>query len=212
MGTLKWVLANWQKLAIIILATLLFIMIKSCKGGNAGSFKNDTLSKVVIKYIPIHDTSYIDSPVIIKTIPIEEIPANYMPTSTYDSLKVQYVILRNDFLAKNVYDRKFKVDSFGYVELQDSVFENKLLKSTFIDSLKFPKITITNIITNTTLEGPSTQLYFGLGILGNKTDILSGISGNLLLKTKKDKIYSLGAIYNSNQLYYQFSTYWKIHI
>lgn len=216
--TSKWFSTNWKMLLIGIL--IVIILLQRCGGHSSnvkvGTTKDSVISKKVT-YIPVHDTLYVDTiPPIIKRIPIieSEIPANYIPSGDFDSLKQQYISLRNDFLAKNVYDRKFPIDAIGYVELKDTTNENKLQHFTFISNLKYPVTTVTKTITitDTFLEKPKNQVYIGLGIIGNQSDLLSGVSGGFLLKNKKDQIFGVGAIYDNSELRYELSTYWKIKL
>jgi hypothetical protein len=54
-------------------------------------------------------------------------------------------------------------------------------------------------------------LYIGGGVIGNKTSGVTNLNAGLLLKTKKDKIYSVIVGTNvEGQISYGFQTFWKL--
>ena len=98
--------------------------------------------------------------------------------------------LLKDFFAKNVYKDTLRLpDSLGIVAVTDTITQNKILGRTFNASVKQREIKETLIVK----ELPKTQVYYGFNGGFNKADVVSNIGAGVIIKTKKDKIYQLGA-------------------
>ena len=103
---------------------------------------------------------------------------------------VDTAALLKDFFAKNVYKDTLRLpDSLGIVALTDTITQNKILGRTFNASVKQREIKETLIVK----ELPKTQVYYGFNGGFNKADVVSNIGAGVIIKTKKDKIYQLGA-------------------
>jgi len=118
-------------------------------------------------------------------------------------------ILR-DYYAKRVYKDTFQLDdSLGTVSISDTVHQNKLLGRLFYASINKTIINDKKIVK----ELPKNQLYAG-GEIG--VDRITGINffgPNIVLKTKTDKMFSLGAGINNNRaITIQGGVYWKIKL
>ncbi len=103
---------------------------------------------------------------------------------------VDTAALLKDFFAKNVYKDTLRLpDSLGMVAVTDTITQNKILGRTFNASVKQREIKETLIVK----ELPKTQVYYGFNGGFNKADVVSNIGAGVIVKTKKDKIYQLGA-------------------
>jgi hypothetical protein len=103
---------------------------------------------------------------------------------------VDTAALLKDFFAKNVYKDTLRLpDSLGTVAVTDTITQNKILGRTFNASVKQREIKETLIVK----ELPKTQVYYGFNGGFNKADVVSNIGAGVIVKTKKDKIYQLGA-------------------
>lgn len=158
----------------------------------------------------IHDT--IPGKPIIKKVTItkwDTIP-QYKPDTNYLNLLVQYKNLGDSLFSKKYYSTTYKIDTFGTLIVNDTIYKNKLLNQSIVYDLKIPKKIIK--VTERLPYIPKTQVYLGFGGLGNKNDILNAVETNLLLKTKKDKLYSIGvqkSLLNS-EFNYKFNYYIKL--
>lgn len=100
----------------------------------------------------------------------------------YDSILMEY-------FAKKVYSDTINLGGYGFVYIKDTMQENAILNRMSKSDLKFPSYTSTTIVK----EKPKNQLYLGAkGIIMNGT--IQGIGSGLMLKTKRDRIYGVGAI------------------
>jgi len=103
---------------------------------------------------------------------------------------VDTAALLKDFFAKNVYKDTLRLpDSLGMVAVTDTITQNKILGRTFNASVKQREIKETLIVK----ELPKNQVYYGFNGGFNKADVVSHVGAGVILKTKKDKIYQLGA-------------------
>lgn len=118
-------------------------------------------------------------------------------------------ILRNYF-AKNYYPYNIKT-AYGSLTILDTISQNKILSRTVINNLRIPEVTTTKTIT--IQAKPSLQVYLGGSLLGGKDNVLSGFGPDLLLKTKSDQIYQIGAYYTTEgKIAYRAGLMWKVKI
>lgn len=79
----------------------------------------------------------------------------------------------------------------GFVVIDDTLQKNRI-----IGRRVFSSNTDTTITKTVTIIPPKKNiLYFGISGMGNKNDLLFGAGADLSLKTKSDKIYSIGTKY-----------------
>jgi hypothetical protein len=98
--------------------------------------------------------------------------------------------LLKDYYSKVLYkDVLVLPDSLGTVAVTDTISQNKILGRTFDAKVKQREIKETLIVK----ELPKTQVYYGFNGGFNKSDVVSNIGAGVIVKTKKDKIYQLGA-------------------
>lgn len=166
------------------------------------------VTKVDTLWREVHDTVTKDVPVYV-SIPTKPGP-EYIPSDNCDSLRQQYLVLRDRYLVKNVYVDTIKLDTFGIVQVIDTVQFNKLKKRTRIDDYKIPVIIKETTITKP--ADPVRQLYIGGNLFGNRNS-MQVITPGLLYKNKKDQIYQLNVGLNfDGQITFGLGAYWKIKL
>ena len=108
-------------------------------------------------------------------------------------------------------------DSLGTVAVTDTISHNKIFGRTFNANVKQRVIKETTIVK----ELPKNQVYFGFGGQFNKTDLITGLSTGVILKTKKDKIYQVNLGVSNSTIdgvngefkpYVGAGVYWKIRL
>ena len=160
------------------------------------------------KYITKVETIEVEIPIDIDTLAIVE---KYFSTyQVKDTLNLSYEF------PKGVTDslgNKPKGD-LGFGILTDNISQNSIISRDVDWTFQIPTIYNTSIVK----ELPKTQLYWGLNGGFNREDVITNISGSLLLKTKKDKIFQLGLGVQNNSNIQQLSPYisagmyWKISL
>ncbi len=156
--------------------------------------KTDTIKKEVPVYISIPSKPSI----------------NYIPSDNCDSLRKQYLTLRDKHITRNVYKDTIKLDSIGMITLIDTVQFNKLLKRVTINNYQIPIITKTNTIIKQT--DPKRQLYIGGNLFGDKNQLQLFTPG-LIYKDKKDRMYQVNAGFNfDGSITFGLGAYWKINL
>lgn len=195
---------------ILIVTLLIIILLQRCGGGNP---EHPTAPQITIDTVWVHTDSTITTiPQIIKTIPypvpIDRWSTEYIPDTNYTNLVKQYTELAEKFLASNVYKDSLHIDSLGYILVKDTVSKNLIVGRSFSYDLKYPIIKETKVIP----EKKRNQFYLGGYVQGNQFG-LDGIGANLLLKDKKDKMFSVSAgLTTSGQIMYGVSSFWKIKL
>jgi hypothetical protein len=182
-------------------------------GGNGGNKPVPPIDTVIIK----HDTIQVTKDSLIKSKPKfikgDSIPyamwdTIFLPDTNYEKLRQQYLNNTRELLSKNYYVDSIAYDSNNYVKIWDTIQLNKLhnrsVQFNLMDLIIHDSVIITRTIK------PVNQVYFGLGILGNKVELVKGIEASLMLKTKKDNIYEIKTQHINNQVIYGIGTKWKI--
>jgi hypothetical protein len=193
---------------IVIAALVLTILLqRQCAPGVAPQ-EPVIITKVDTIWKKIHDTVKKNVPIYV-SIPTEPGP-EYIPSSNLDSLRKQYLLLRDKYLVKNVYVDTIKLDTFGIVQVVDTVQFNKLKTRVTVQDYKIP-----TIIKETTIikkADPVRQLYVGSNLFGNQNS-LQAITPGLIYKTKKDQIYQANVGVNfDGSITYGLGMYWKIKL
>lgn len=190
--------------SVLIIVLFLIIILQRCNRTDVPIIapKIDTITKI----ITIHDT-VIGKPKYIKTKPdtIWQTMPEYVPDTNYPGLLKQYTDIGNKLFAQNIYKTKFPIDTFGFVTVFDTVQKNTLIGSKLISDLKIPE----KIITITEQAPPKRQVYVGMALIGNPTDLLNGMQIGALYKDKKDRIFGVHVGYNG-EIQYSLSSYWKL--
>lgn len=151
--------------------------------------------------------TYITQPTLVKSIPEKTKDTVYLPANNYEQLLAQYNKVIEQLLAKNIYSDTIKIDSTGYAYLSDTVYANKLTGRKFTYNLKYP------IITNTTtiIPPPSRQVYIGVGLEGNRQNLIDQFSLRTLYKDRRDRVFGASVGMNvQGQVNYGIQSFWKI--
>jgi hypothetical protein len=168
----------------------------------------------------VHDTTWqIHDKTIIKEVPVlKEIPVShevlvktYQADTNYPGLKKQYEELVKKYASRRVYRDSVKVGTHGYIEVIDTVGENKLGKRTTKDNFKIPIVKETMTITK--YAEPTRQLYVGGGVNSTSLTNFRSVEAGLLYKTKKDQIFGAKvAVAVDGSVTYGVSSYWKVKL
>lgn len=198
-----------DKLSYIAIAALLATIFLQRQCSPSSQEQEPTIvTKVDTIWREVHNTITKNVPVYV-SIPTKPEP-EYIPSDNCDSLRKQYLFLRDRHIVKNVYVDTIKLDTFGIVQIIDTVQFNKLKPRRFISSYKIPTIEKETIITKP--ADPVRQLYFGGNLFGN-TNSLQLLTPGLLYKNKKDQIYQVNVGINFNgSLTFGAGAYWKIKL
>lgn len=128
---------------------------------------------------------------------------------------IQYETLPFDTIAalQQLYTEKRLHDSvptqYGAVIITDTLFANSIQGRSVVTNFTVPVITKTEI--QRIMQKKTAQVYAGIDVQGTGTDLLNGIGPSLLLKTKGDNIYRIGAVWNRQGfLQYGAGMAWKI--
>lgn len=197
---------------LLVLVLVLVIFIQRCgKDGNQlPQNHSDTVYSVQYHYIK--DTSS-SKPIFIKgeRDTILESSVEYIPSDDAAEMKEQFEQLRAELLSRNIFKDQIKIDTFGTIDITDTVQKNQITGRGIIKNLKIPEKITT--ITNTIYPKPKNQFYAGGGIFGNQIQPIQNINAGILFKNKKDQIFGIGAGLNINgQISYGVQSYWKIKL
>lgn len=193
----------------IIIVLLLTLVLSKCGHED----KPLPLPQIIRDTTWIKKDSVINSrPQVIQTIPypVDQISKEYIPDTNYAKLVKQYQEIVAKFLASNISEDSVRIDTFGYVKITDTVFQNMVQNRGIDYKLKLPHITKTVIMPP---PAPKNQVYFGIGIQGNPSTLITQFNGNILFKNKKDQVLGIHAgISPTGTINYGLSTYWKIKL
>jgi hypothetical protein len=105
-------------------------------------------------------------------------------------VNVDTAALLKDYLAKVIYKDTLTLDGgLGTIALTDTITKNRILGRTWDAKVK-ERIIKEELIVK---EPARNQVYYGFNGGFNKADVVSHVGAGVILKTKKDKIYQLGA-------------------
>lgn len=199
--------------SIIIILLLLIILIQRCKSGNNTPLNINTHDTITsIKYVYVKDSGH-SKPIYIKggRDTILENTIEYVPSEEYSDLLEQFNDLKIALLSKNIYKDEIPIDTFGNIKITDTIQRNMVVGRGWTTDIKVPEKTIT--ITNNIYPKPKRQLYIGGGIFLSQNEPVRQINVGLLLKNKKDQIYSVSAgIDLKGTPEFGIHSYWKIKI
>lgn len=171
--------------------------------------------KEVIKEIPsevIHDTIPEEVPVYIEGEDIYHDTTIYVPTF----VQVDTAAILKGFYEKLTYLDTLKLNNNqGFIYLNQTVSENKVLSRTFSSKIK------EKIVREPAPELPpiKTQYYVGLNGALSKDDWVNSLGTSIMMKTKNDRIYQIGVgvanrtvdgITGEFRPYVNGGVYWKI--
>jgi len=197
------------KSILIIGLIILILLMRMCSGGDQSSHpiikvdgKKYELLKRTIDTVTVTKTKVEYRPG--KTI-FKDPPIYITPPTQIDSLAVV-----KEYYSKIVYKDTLNLDEDGgTIAITDTVSQNKIIGRLWKASIKQKTIHDVTIVK----ELPKTQVYIG-GTAGfDEDNIVNFVGPSLLLKTKQDRVYSLGVGYGTDKnISIQAGIYWKIKL
>ena len=201
MATFPKFTGNSFYLIVIAVLVVVIIFLRSCGPGT------EIGEPIITTTI---DTVYVDK-LIEKKVYVPAIKIKVPGDPIYIIEKADTAAILKEYFSKNVYEDKIQLDSFGYILVRDTISENKITSR-----ITEGKYTIPTINKTTTIQlpyKPKTQVYAGIDIAVGSPIGLTYFGPRLILKTKKDQMYAIGAVFNpAGGLQYQFGTAWKIKL
>jgi hypothetical protein len=200
---LKNIFKNFQSLIIIGLIIVIFLL-RECRGEKSPlptepitivkiETKYDTIVETVPTYIPKYKTR-----VKWKTKTVHD------TIEIHDTIPVDTASVLEEYFAAYAYTDTLKKDSVTFI-INDTISQNKILSRGIKYNLVYP----TTII-QTEREVNKRELYVGFGLGGDRQQI-SYAGSELILRTKKDKLYGVGiGVNNSFQPILTFKMNWKV--
>ena len=190
---MKGYFKNIQTLLIVVLAVLLFYQ-KSCS--STPPVEPQTITEVITRWdtLKVATKEYVPKYIKKTVVNIDTFQA---PIDTMSILK--------DYYAKYFYTDTIKVDSLGFIVINDTVTRNLISKRDVQSNIFIPTTTITN-----TTYLYKRELFWGASISGNQEQIQS-INGELMYVNKKRNAYGFGVGVDQNfQPIFTGRLYWKI--
>jgi hypothetical protein len=123
---------------------------------------------------------------------------------------VDTTAILKDYFAKVAYNDTIKVGKYGYILIKDTISENRIASRQKIDKFEIPEITNTTTVTIPPVY--RNQVYIGPEIAGNVLNPINYFGGNILLKTKNDKLYNVGIGVSPGGTTFKIGMGWKIKI
>ncbi len=200
---MKSIFKNFQSLIIIGLIIVIFLL-RECRGEKSPlpaepvtivkiETKYDTIVETVPTYIPKYKTR-----VKWKTKTVHD------TVEIHDTIPVDTASVLEEYFATYAYTDTLKKDSVTFI-INDTISQNKILSRGIKYNLVYP----TTII-QTEREVNERELYVGFGLGGDRQQI-SYAGSELILRTKKEKLYGVGiGINNSFQPILTFKMNWKV--
>lgn len=196
-------------LGVIAILLLIILGMRMCSGKAAPCPEAGKIVK--------RDTAWLersDSTGWIRPVPVTVIPAKVQ----HDTLEVSggTVIKYRDVdtiaILRDYYVIRYYEDStetqYGKVWVKDSVTQNRISRRQWKTSFSLP------VVTNTVqVPAPARwQVYAGISLSGNKESLLNGFGPQIMLKTKRDQLYGVGAqLTTTGRVFYNGSMYFKIN-
>lgn len=154
-------------------------------------------------------------PAVVNVLPpkatVINLPEYQADTSSIQSLRKQFDELVKKHTEQNVYNDTLKIDSLGYVNVKDTVSENKLASRSYNFNIKERLITTTI----TQPYKPRNQVFVGAGIsFIPNTQAIQSVDAGIMFKNKKDAQIGISPTYdfNSKQFGGRISYYNKIKL
>ena len=196
------------KTILILVLIIVILLMRACTSTgdpNKGEIiKVDGKKYIVIKhdidtiYKPVTQVVYKQGNVIFVDKPVYvQVPTN-----------VDTATILQDYYTKYPYKDTLKLtEGLGFIAVNDTIFKNRILNRTFDSHVN--KITIKETLY---LEQPPKVMVFIGGVAGfDKVNLVNFVGPSLLIKDKKDKVYTIGIGYsNAKTVSIQGGIYWKI--
>lgn len=203
-------LNNLDLKSLVILGLIVVILLMRACDDNSTK-PGETIKIVGKKYEVVkREVDTVEVPV--KTVEYRPGKTIYVDSLIYVEVpaKVDTLSILKDYYAKRIYIDTLKLnDSMGYIVVNDTISENSILGRLW--EAQINKTTITEQII--VKELPKNQVYIGLVGGFDRPNIVNFAGPSVLLKTKSDKIYSIGVGYSGNKtVSVQGGIYWKIKL
>lgn len=186
-------------LSTLIILTLIVLLIlqRECNSPQP-SVNSTVITKIETKW----DTLKIDSLVYVPKWKTRTETVHDTIPSNIDTLSIL-----KDYYAKYFYTDTLDLDTLGNIVINDTVSRNIIVSRRIKPNVFIPTTTIHS---NTTTN--KTRLYTGINMSANKQS-LNQAGVNLILKTKKSKMYGVGIGFNRDlQPVISGSLYWEIKL
>ena len=122
-------------------------------------------------------------------------------------IEIDTLNILKDYLATKIFVDTLRIDSMGYVSVRDTISENKIIGREYVSKLRMMIVTNKVIVK----EPSKTQIHAGFGASFDKINLMNSLHGDILIKTKKDKIFSIGlGIDHTSAPFVNTTLYWKI--
>ena len=190
---MKGYFKNIQTLLIVVLAVLLFYQ-KSCS--STPPVEPQTITEVITRWdtLKVATKEYVPKYIRKTIVNIDTFQA---PIDTMSILR--------DYYAKYFYTDTIKVDSLGFIVINDTVTRNLISKRDVQSNIFIPTTTINN-----TIYRYKREFYGGVSV-GATNQAVQNINGELLYINKKRNAYGFGIGLNPDfQPVYTARMYWKI--
>tara|TARA_R110002074_G_scaffold265279_1_gene437517 strand:+ start:345 stop:923 length:579 start_codon:yes stop_codon:yes gene_type:complete len=190
---LKDLFKNIQTLLVVALAALLLYQ-RGCS--STPPVEPEIITEVITRWdtLKVATKEYVPK-YIRKTV--VEIDTFQVPIDTMSILR--------DYYAKYFYTDTIKVDSLGFIVINDTVTRNLISKRDVQSNIFIPTTTINN-----TIYLYKRELFGGISV-GSTPSAIQNLSGELLFVNKKRQAYGFGLGLNNNfDPIYTARLYWKI--
>ena len=199
------------KTILIIVLAVLLLLTKACGGEEPTPGTTTTVDGKKYEVIKqVVDTVYKTDTVTRykkgKDIYVKVYPP-IIPITKVDSNSVNVL---NSYYSRRIYNDTLKLkDNMGYITVSDTLCENEIQGRGWKPFVT--QLTITNKVI--VKELPKNQVYIGAVAGFDRVNVVNFVGPSLLLKTKKDNIYSLGVGIGTNRtISLQGGIYWKIKL
>lgn len=194
---------------ILILSLIIVILLMRACSTTGDPKKGEMIKVNGKKYIVVkHDIDTIYKPVTQVVYRPGEVIFVDKPVYVQVPTNVDTAAILQDYYTKYPYKDTLKLtEGLGFIAINDTIFKNRILNRTFDSHVN--KITIKETLY---LEQPPKVMVFIGGVAGfDKVNIVNFVGPSLLIKNKKDKVYSIGIGYsNAKTVSLQGGIYWKI--
>ena len=190
---MKGYFKNIQSLLVVVLAVLLFYQ-NSCS--STPPVEPQTITEVVTRWdtLKVATKEYVPKYIRKTIVNIDTFQA---PIDTMSILR--------DYYAKYFYTDTIKVDSLGFIVINDTVTRNLISMRDVQSNIFIPTTTITN-----TVYLYKREFYGGISV-GSTNQAVQNINAELLYINKKRQSYGFGVGLNPQfQPVYTVRMYWKI--
>ena len=190
---MKDLFKNIQTLLVVVLVVILFFQ-RNCS--STPPLEPEVITEVITRWDTLKVATKEYVPKYIKKT-IVEIDTFQVPIDTISILK--------DYYSKYFYTDTIKVDSLGFIVINDTVTRNLISKRNVQSHLFIPTTTVTN-----TIHINKREFFAGFSVSGRSSEI-NVINGELLYINKKKQSYGFGVGVDPNfNLLYTARMYWKI--